>query len=525
MLGKEAIVSFLIGKGIRHVFHLPGMHSLPLYESLLKSKIATVVGRHESALAFTAIGYAEATGRSGVLVVTPGPGLANTLSACLEAHGSEVPLLIIHIDTDRHKTGSGVLHELQQADRIFTGLVKGTLRVEREESLLPALEAAHSSAMSTRTGPVLLSIPYTLLDRECPPAVRQEQKDAKNKPDLDRLEEVLSGKQRPVIIGGGSLMTEELSLPLASLCRQSAIPFLTTAAGKGVLSENRLEAFGCVIRKGVVKRILDSADVVIAIGTRLRNADVKSRGVKIKELVHIDADNTWIGKNYPTRLAITGDLAASIDGICRIMKHARSAWPLEEMKELQKREEALLLRRSAGYRIIAVLREVIPEDTISVWDPNLIAYWAEYHFPVLRQRTFLQAGGSSTIFYGVPASIGAKLGRPDRPCLCVAGDGGGLPALGELAVAKQNAIPVVFLVYNNESYGILERYMKKRHGVKGSMRLANPDFVQLARSFDIPAEKAESVEDLKELFLHRIGWDRPFLIEFKYPDFPPPWEV
>jgi acetolactate synthase-1/2/3 large subunit len=524
MLGKEAIVSFLANKQIQYIFHLPGIHSLPLYQSLVKHGLKTVMGRHESAVAFAAIGSAQATGWPGVLVVTPGPGLGNVVSACLEAYGDQVPLLIIHIDTDRKEVGRGILHELAEPERIFTHLTKGTFMVERKESLLPMLGAAYDAALWGRSGPALISIPYTMLEKEVP-FLASGVKAVPQEPDLNGLEEVLAGKERPVIIGGGSLMSDELRLSLEALCSESAIPFLTTTAGKGVLSEDRLETFGCVMRKGVTKNILEGSDIVIAIGTRLRVADAKQRGVKMGELIHIDVDDTWIGRNYPTKLGIAGNIKTSVDGLCQVMKGRRSSWHLQELKALQRKEEAELSQRAPGFRIISLLRDVIPEDTVSVWDLNLISYWAEYYFSVLRQRTFLEGRGSSTIFYAVPASIGAKLGRPDRPCLCIVGDGGGLPMLGELATVRQYNVPVVFLVYNNNSFGMLEHYMKQRYALEGSMGLFSPDFVQLARAFDIPAKRVEGLDDLQDLFVHHIRWDEPFLIEFNYPNFPPPWDI
>jgi len=226
-----------------------------------------------------------------------------------------------------------------------------------------------------------------------------------------------------------------------------------------------------------------------------------------------------MGRNYPVRLGIAGNIKASVDGLCQVMKGRRSSWHLQELKALQREEEAKLFQHAPGFRIVSLLRDVIPDDTVSVWISTLFPTGRKYYFPVLQQRTFLGGRGSSTIFYAVPASIGAKLGRPDRPCLCVVGDGGGLPMLGELATVRQYNLPVVFLVYNNNGFGVLEHYMKQRHGLEGSMRLTSPDFVQLARAFDITAKRAESLEDLRDLFLHHIRWDEPLLIEFKCPDF------
>jgi acetolactate synthase-1/2/3 large subunit len=525
MLGKEAIVSFLIENKIGHIFHLPGIHSLPLCDALAKRGGANMVtARHESAVAFAAAGYAQATGQTGVLVVTPGPGLTNIVSACLEAHGAEVPLLIIHIDTDRKESGKGELHELPEPERLFTRITNKTFTVDRKESLCVTLQSAYDATHSGRPGPVLISIPYAFLEKEASESIK-ERKAAAKKADLSALDKALAGKKKPLIIGGGLLMHEELSLPLEHLCRESAIPFLTTNAGKGALSEELPEAFGCTMRKGVVKKMLAEADVVIAIGTRLRDVDTKRRGVKLPELIHIDVDDAWIGRNYPAGFRIAGNLKRAVDGLCRIMKDRRASWRIDELKALQRREEAELLRHADGFRIVRLLREVIPDDTITVWDLNLLAYWAEYYYPVLQQRTFLEAGGSSTIFYAVPASIGAKIARPERPCLCIAGDGGGLPMLGELATIRQFKIPVVFLVYNNNSFGVLEQCMKKRYSLEGSMLLANPDFVHLAHAFEIPAKRVENLDELRKVFLVDVRWDEPFLIEFKYPQITPPWEA
>ena len=524
MLGKEAVVTFLASKQVNHLFHLPGIHSLPLNQSLVKHGVKAVMGRHESGIGFAAVGYAQATGRVGNLIVTPGPGLGNVVSACLEAHGNQVPLLLIHIDTDRKEIGKGILHELPEPERIFTHITKKTFVVERNESLLPMLEAAHGAALSGRPGPALISIPYSMLEKEVP-FVADHSEAVAQEPDLTGIEKVLAGKKRPVIIGGSSLMNEKLRPTLEALCRESAIPFLTTTGGKGVLSEDRPETFGCVMRKGVTRSILEMSDVVIAIGTRLRDMDAKRRGVKIGELIHIDVDDAWIERNYPTKLGVTGNVEASVDALARVMKGRKSSWNLPELKELQRKEEANLLEHAPGFRLVRLLRDVIPENTVSVWDLNLITYWAEYYFPVLRQKTFLEGRGSSTIFYAVPASIGAKLGRPESPCLCIVGDGGCLPALGELATVRQYGIPVVFLVYNNSGFGILENYMRQWYALEGSMDLTNPDFVQLARAFDIPAKRAESFEELRDVFMQDIRWNEPFLIEFKYPNFPLPWEI
>jgi thiamine pyrophosphate-dependent acetolactate synthase large subunit-like protein len=522
---KEAIVEFFRHKGAECIFYLPGIHTLPLNEMLARKSVRAVMGRHEAHLAYMAVGYAKASGRVGIVVVTPGPGLGNVVSACMEAHGDQVPLLVIHIDTDRRDFGKGVLHELPEPEAMFTRFTKRRSLVENTESLIPELEIAYGACLSVRPGPVLVSIPHTMLEKEVPFTVTECDAPVVSSPDLSSLSEVLTGKQRPVIIGGGALMRDELRLPLETLCTEASIPFLTTAAGKGILREDGEETFGCVMRKGVVRHILETADVVIAMGTRLREMDARRRGVKLGDLIHIDVDREWLGRNYPTMLGIAGNLGTAVQGLSELLRSKQSAWDLIELKERQKREEAELEKKSDGLAIVRLLRMLIPEETVTVWDLNLLAYWAEYYFPVLHQHTFIEPRGSSSIFYGVPASIGAKLGAPHRPCLCVVGDGSALPTLAELATANQYRIPVTFLVYNNNSYGVLDEYMRRRYGLEHRMDLVNPDFVKLAHAFDIKAARAENIEALRDIFLHEVSWDEPFLIELRYPVFAPPWEI
>jgi 5-guanidino-2-oxopentanoate decarboxylase len=522
---KEVIIDFFRRKGAECIFYLPGIHTLPINEMLARMSVRAVMGRHEAHLAYMAVGYAKASGRVGVVFVTPGPGLGNVVSACMEAHGDQVPLLVVHIDTDRRDIGKGILHELPDPEAIFITFTKAASVVERTESLIPELEAAYEACLSGRPGPVVISIPHTILEKEVSFAFTENVAPVIPSPDLTGLPEALRGKQRPAIIGGGALMEEQLRLPLETLCREASIPFLTTAAGKGILREDGEETLGCVMRKGVVRQILESADVVIAIGTRLREMDARRRGVKLGDLIHIDVDEEWLGRNYPTMLGIAGDLRTAVEGLSELLRAKQSAWDLSELKERQKREEAELEKKSDGLAIVRLLRTIIPEETLTVWDLNLIAYWAEYYFPVLHQRTFIEPRGSSSIFYGVPASIGAKLGAPGRPCLCVVGDGGALPTLAELATANQYRIPVTFLVYNNNSYGVLDEYMRKRYGLEHRMDLVNPDFVKLAHAFDVKAVRADNIDALRNIFLHEVPWDEPFLIDFRYPVFPPPWEV
>jgi thiamine pyrophosphate-dependent acetolactate synthase large subunit-like protein len=522
-LGKEVITSFFERNGVTHIFHLPGIHTLPINETLRKSNLCVLIGRHESNVGFMADGYARATGRPGTLLLTPGPGLANVASPCMEAYGDDVPLVIINVDVNRKDMDKGILHGVVKPEAIMDAVTKDALVAGEGMQLADMLAKAYRVAQTERTGPVLLSIPYKLLDKKVLLGTEEETTANDKDGETASLEEALERKRKPVIIAGKAAMNEEIGMLLEEICHQSSIPLLTTTSGKGVLREDDELCFGNVIAKGTARDILKEADTVIAVGTRLRDVDTKRRGVKLSNLIHSDVDDRWFRKNYRTEHTVAGPIKRTVETLRLIMKGRESAWNIEGLKRNRQRELADLQKNEIGFRIISLLRQVIPAETVTVWDLSLISYWAEYYFPAFCQRSFLTPRGCSPIFYALPASIGAKLGRPDRPCLCVVGDGSFVAIAGELATVKKYGVPVVILVYNNSSFGVLEDYMRKRYAVEGEMNLFTPDLLTLAGAFEIPAKRVDTLEHLAKLFKKEIQWDRPYIIDFRYPLFSPPW--
>ncbi len=526
MLANQAIVRFLEQRGVTHLFHLPGVHTLPLNSALENSQISVLMARHEANMAFMADGFARASGEAGVVLVTPGPGLGNIVTACMEAHADDVPLVFIVIEAERKRADKGVLHGMKAPEALLAGIAKAVFVVSEAKDAIGSLDAAFRAATSGRKGPAAVFIPYPFLEKEIPyppsGGVAGAEKAAAFDP--GPLEKIVRGSSKPVIVGGGGLLDKGISKLLDGLCGKSSIPFLTSARGKGAVREDRAYAFGSVMGRGTARRILNASDLVIAVGTRLREVDTKRRGVKLPHLVHIDVDDRWIGKNYRPEASMTGDMKSAVESLAAIMKGRKSSWDMEALAAARAKEEAALEKESEGFRIVRRIRESIPDETVTVWDLTLIYYWAEFHFPVYHPRTFISPRGISTIFYGFPAAAGACLGKPGAPCLCVTGDGSFTALAGELATIRARNLPVVILVYNNGEYGLLEGYMRKRHGIEKQMMLANPDLIRLAGSFGIKAKAASSLDELAAVFRRDIKWDEPYLIDFRYPEIPPPWD-
>ncbi len=529
MQGKQLIRDFFRENCVSHIFQLPGLHTLGLNAELFfEETVKSVTARHETNCAFMADGYARASGKPAVLLVTPGPGLGNIVCGCMEAYSDDVPLFILHVDTDRKDIGKGILHELEAPENIFKHFTKGIFKVSEPAELKHSLGDALALCREGRKGPVVVSVPFSILDREIPDSPQTGVSGPQDpvQPDgldrfLDDCEKILTHKTRPVLVGGAGLMHPEAAQVIENICARG-IPFLTTTGGKGVVSDHAVFSFGNIITRGVARDIISSADVVIAAGTRLRDADTKRRGVKIRDLIHIDIDGRWINRNYPASAHFQGEPDVALRGISRILRNAYPDWGLASLKE-QKAQEESALSLVPGYALIDLLRNNIPADTTVVCDLNIPSYWAEYYLPVYRQRSFLVPHGILPTFYSLCAAIGAKLARPDVPSLAICGDGGVLPQTAELATIVKYDIPVVIFVDNNSSYAVLENTMRDRYRIKGSMDLHNPDFVELARSFGIKARATDSLDGLRRIFREHITWNEPFLIEFKDAATSPPW--
>jgi len=527
VFGMKAIIDFLYKHNINDIFYLPGIHTLSLSNYLNNTNINVYMPRHEANMAFMADGYARASGNIGVLIVTPGPGLGNIVAGCMEAYGDDIPLLIIHIDTGREGIGKGILHEVVDPENIFRNITKETFTVHGRDDMAEKLELAYISAMKPRRGPVLISIPYIIPEKYA--ALHDHAEVQTNSScqsnEFSQLDDLLIHRKKPVFIGGKSLMFEQARPILDEICKNSSIPFVTTTSGKGILNEKSDWCFGNIMQKGVVKDIVSSADVTIAIGTRLRDVDAKRRGVKIQDLVHIDIDHRWIEKNYPASLKEAGEILPILHQLKKITTKMKFQWPIKKLKEKQLKERQDLCNKHLGFQLVQLLEESIPEHTTTVWDLSLVAYWAEYYFSVRHQRSFIMPRGTSPIFYALPAAIGAKIARPENPCLAVCGDGSILPTISELSTIRKHNIPVVILVCNNNSFGILEDYMRATYSREGTMNLENPDFIKIASAFGIHGKKVKTLYQLRRTIKESVRWNEPFLLEFASPVFAPPWRT
>jgi len=341
---------------------------------------------------------------------------------------------------------------------------------------------------------------------------------------------LLGGATKPLLISGGGVIAAGAEAELVGLARRLGAPVITTVMGRGAITERDPLWHGVLPNGRATDAVIRAADVILAVGCRFAHRSTQGLLLNLsfsasQTLIHLDLDPTVLGRLFKPQLGIVGDAR---DGLTRILEslgpgHPRDGWDHRWRAELRGAANARYTAPTA--RLIETLRAALPDDAIVVNDQTGINYWMEWRFPVLLPRTFLYPVGSATLGYGVPAAIGAKIARPDRPVICVVGDGGFMYSVNELATAVKYRLPVVFLVMNDNRYGAIKWLQQTLfEGRWGETNLTNPDFPALARAFGARGERVDGVESLGSAIRSALAAEGPTVLELPMA-IDPPWEL
>ena len=532
--GGEWVVRTLAREGVRHVFGIPGVHNLPIYDALLRqSEITHVLARHEQGAAFMADGYARASGTPGVVVVTSGPAATNTLTPLAESYSGSVPVFVIMSDIASALVGRdlGALHEVPNQIDCFRPVTRWAETLDDTAAIPTSLAAAFELTRAGRPGPVALSIPndmlYARAEAAAPPTATSRRPPC-HVADVQAAARRLISATRPLIITGGGVVAAGAERELVAVARRLDAPVITTVSGRGAVDERDPLWHSVLPDRRATAAALETADVVLAVGTKLGHRSLEKLGVTLgagQALVHLDLDPAVIGRMFKAEIAVVGDAR---DGLARLREALGAAAPATGWD----RGWLAALRKDAGPRFtpdvaatIAALRHALPDDAIVVNDQTGLTYWMEHRFPVYAPRTFLYPTGSAVLGYAVPAAIGAKLARPERAVVAVAGDGGFMFSVAELATAVKYRLQVVFIVVNDDRYGAI-KYLQTRmyEGRWGEADLTNPDFPALARAFGARGERLPTLDALPEALSRALAADGPTLLELRMA-IEPPWEM
>jgi len=533
--GGDWVVDALAAEGVRHVFGIPGVHNLAIYDALLRQSAVThILARHEQGAAFMADGYARSSGRPGVVVVTTGPGATNALTPLVESYAGSQPVLALMSDIPAALVGRdlGALHEVPNQIECFRPVTRWAERIAEGRAIAPAVQRAFALFRSARPGPVALSVPTDLLmaKTEGQLAAPTGGRPACDRALVAQAAAHLARARRPLIVSGGGTVAAEAGAELIALARRLGAPVITTVMGRGAVAETDPAWLGVLPNKHATQSALESADVVLAVGCRFAHRSTQGLLLNLsfrpeQTLIHLDLDPRVIGALFPPTLGIVGDARDGLAALAAALGPGRAAAQWDTARLDARRAARGPRWTETDGRLIGILREALASDAIVVNDQTGINYWMEWHFPVLAPRTFLYPVGSAVLGYAVPAAIGAKVANPKRQVIAVAGDGGFLFSVNELATAVKYRLGIVFLVLNDQRFGAIKYLQEAMFGGRwGEADLANPDFVALARAFGAEGHRVDGLDALPGALARALGHAGPTLLELPIA-IDPPWEV
>ena len=511
------------------VFGIPGVHTVELYRGIAEAGIRHITPRHEQSAGFMADGYARATGKVGVCCLITGPGVTNAATPLAQSYSDSIPVLAISSvnKTQSLNLGQGDLHEVPQQQRLtehFTAFSQTILDVD---SIPEVVARAFAVFDSMRPQPVHIEIPIDLMPESVNwsdrPACRVSSPHAPSG-DLQAAAECLHKSQNPAIIVGGGC--RNAAAEARSLADMIQAPAATTFAGKGIIPETHPLSLGANLLHPPVLDFLADCDVVLAVGTHLSETDIWHRGGDIHfngTLIRIDIDPRQLYQNAMPAHAMLGDARHALEEISSRIRILDPAAMNANRRNSNAAAQILDQCKAHWYSyteehtaVWDVLRNALPEDGIVVADSTQLAYSGNYYYPAMQPRTYLTSTtGYGTLGYALPAAIGAKLGRPESPVVCVAGDGGFLFTIQELAAAAELRLPIAILLWHNDGYGEIRKSFEESKVPLVGVDLQMPDFPTLAKGFGCEAESIGDLEHLEKALISAFDRNCPTLLELR----------
>jgi len=513
----QAIVEQLVALGADLAFGVPGESYLAVLDALIETPaLQFVTCRQEGGAAFAAEAHGKLTGRPGIVMVTRGPGVTNASIGIHTAQQDETPLLVFVGQVPRHQRGRDAFQEVDLR-AVFGSMCKWVHELDDPQRAPEVVTRAWNAAVSGRPGPVVIGLPEDMLTEACnPPALPAPSATLAAVSDATAAEvhALLATAQRPLVIAGGSRWTDTAIDLLPQVF--PGVP-LVAAFRRQDLIDHRLPAFAGSLGLGADPALtarVQAADVIVAIGDRLDDSTTNGftlldpRG-STASLVHVHPDPDELGRVFTARLAIAAEPQAFLEALGSVTEQAEWA---EWHDDARAGYEAWMATPGLLDDIVRGLRDLLPDDAIVTNGAG------NFTRPVQRAFQYRRPGRqlapiSGAMGYGLPAAMAAKLTHPDRPVVCVAGDGDLLMTSQELATIARHALGVVVLVVDNGSYGTIRTHQERRYpGRPIATALTNPDFVQFAESFGMSAERTTTAVDTLSALQRAVAADRPALV-------------
>ena len=519
----EVLVEILENYGIDTIFGIPGVHTVELYRGLPNTNIQHITPRHEQGAGFMADGYARASGKPAGCFIISGPGMTNIITAMGQAYSDSIPMLVISSVNNSHELGlgEGRLHELPNQRALVSGVCVFSHRVLRADELPSVLARAFAVFDSARPGPVHIELPLDVITASGEALYRMPHRSfSRPGPDLEmikRAAELLRAASSPfVVLGGGTSHAPEEA---RRLVEQLGAPTALTINAKGILPASHPLSLGGLLPMTPVMEALQNADVILAIGTELGETDTLLFYDRLDlsgKVIRIDIEAEQLTRNTLPEIAICSDSKLAMMALSEALQGFTPDLEQSHARVAELRQSAMTLVQEDYQlhgRFLNVIAEALP-NVIIVGDSTQPVYGGNFTYEPDRPRSYFNSStGYGTLGYGLPAALGAKLALPERNVVSLIGDGAIQFTIGELATAVELGLPVPILIWNNQGYGEIRKYMVEREIPTIGVDIYTPDFQTIARGFGCLAVQVENFSQLHEALIEAVKADRPTVIE------------
>ncbi|GIU17985.1 acetolactate synthase [Shewanella sp. MBTL60-007] len=526
--GADAVIKAIAAHGVTTVFGYPGGAIMPIYDAIYGSPVEHLLSRHEQGAAFAAVGYARASGQTGVCFATSGPGATNLVTSLADALLDSVPVVAITGQVSTAVIGTDAFQEIDVLGMSLS-CTKHSFMVTHVDELVPTLYKAFEVAASGRPGPVLVDIPkdvqIAMLEYKTPlQAVTPEPEHTPEQ--INAARELISQSQQPMLYVGGGVGMASAVDPLRDFIKVTGIPSVATLKGLGSIAPDTPGYLGMLGMHGskAANLAVQECDLLIVVGARFDDR-VTGRLASFAEnakVIHLDIDAAELGKLRLPEVAIAGDLRQILPALTQNLGEQFAPW---QAKVAQMKQQHQWRYDRPGELIYAPamlnrLAHKLPRDSVVACDVGQHQMWVAQHMFFNRPEDHLSSAGLGTMGFGLPAAIGAKVARPDATVVAVSGDGSFMMNVQELTTIKRKRLPVKILLIDNQKLGMVKQWQQLFFEERYSETdlSDNPDFVKMASAFDIPGRNIYKACDVEAGLDELLNSEGPFLLHVSIDD-------
>lgn len=527
--GAVALLEAVVAHGVDTIFGLPGGQLDHFFDAIYGAgdRVRLIGTRHEQGAAYMAFGYARSTGRVGTYCVVPGPGVLNTAAALCTAYACNAPVLCLtgQIPSEAIGRGRGELHELPDQLATLRTLTKWSARIDHPAQVAELVAQAFRELTSGRPRPVSLEMPMDIMalqttqaDTPAPVACDAMQPDLS---DIEHAARLIEDAEFPMIyVGGGA---NEASEEIRQLAEHLQAPVVSFRGGRGIVSDEH--ELGLTLPAG--HRLWPKVDLLIGIGSRLvEPLHHWGRDPQLK-VIRIDVDPVEIARLGAPDVGILSDARSAVQALVSIVRRqrrpARGRGEAVQSAKLAVAQSIQKIQPQLAY--LEAIREELPRDGIFCDEITQCGFASWYGFPVYQPRSHINCGYQGTLGYGFATALGVKVAHPDRAVVAIAGDGGFMFNVQELATAVQYKIGLVTIIFNSNSFSNVKRQQEEWFGNRTiASDLVNPDFVKLAQSFGAAGQRVHSPAELRAALRQAFAEPGPTIIEVPVGQMASPWE-